>query len=57
MSDKPAFKLVRIKDGKEFPLSVDQLQVIVFALNRMGVDAPVIHRHEQQMDGAIKSRL
>jgi len=55
MSDQPAFKLVRCDDGREFPLSVDQLQVIVFALNRMGVDAPVVHRVDQPVDGAYFS--
>jgi len=57
MSEQPAFKLVRI-DGsniKEFPITIDQLQVIVFALNRMGVEAPVVHRVEQPVDGAYFS--
>jgi len=55
MKPEPAFKLVRVDDGREYPLTIDQLQVIVFALNRMGVEAPIVHHVEQPVDGAYFS--
>ena len=53
---EPAYKLVRVEDGKSFDLTTDQLQAIVFALNRMGVDAPIIQRQEHPVDGAYFHR-
>lgn len=53
---EPAYKLVRVEDGKSFAITTDQLQAIVFALQKMGVDAPVIHRNEHPVDGAYFQR-